>query len=216
MVFRLNPLATPFTPMGAKLVGCSVRPMLVRQMAVPNRKISWAPSLVTEERVFDFEKGAEARQCPQGNPRLCKIKREDGGVVKTPLEETLMWEKLFTAQLELESGVEERQKAEAAASLAWTRTAEKRQQLEAAKVELSRIKAMKASAQTATRGKSPVVEDREEKEKEEWKEQRMKSWLDSAKTALPPDDRFRMMEELDRDIEEMCESLRKINLNYCE
>ena len=146
--------------MGAKLVGCSVRPMLVRQMAVPNRKISWAPSLVTEERVFDFEKGAEARQCPQGNPRLCKIKREDGGLVDSPLEETLMWEKLFTAQL--------------------------------------------------------LREDQEEKEKEEWKEQRMKSWLDSAKTALPPDDRFRMMEELDRDIEEMCESLRKINLNYCE
>jgi len=160
MVFRLNPLAIPFTPMGAKLVRCSARPMLVRQMAVPKRKISWAPSLVTEKRVFDFEKGAEARQCPQGTPRLCKIKREDGDMVDSPLEETLMWEKLFTAEL--------------------------------------------------------LREEREEKENEEWKEQRMNSWLDSATTALPPNDRLRMVEELNRDIEEMCESLRKINLNYCE
>ena len=38
-------------------------------------------------------------------------------------------------------------------------TVEKRQQLEAAKAELSRLKAMKASAQTATRAKSPVEEE---------------------------------------------------------
>lgn len=67
--------------------------------------------------------------------------------------------------------------------------------------------------------KGTIVEKEEEmekKEEKEWKEERMKSWLDSAITAPPPDDRHRIMEELDRDIEVTWENIHKINRNYCE
>eukprot|EP01047_Picozoa_sp_COSAG01_P021065 COSAG01_NODE_1210_length_11227_cov_46.803019_9_plen_98_part_00 len=64
------------------------------------------------------------------------------------------------ALLELKREREERQRAEANAALARTRSAEKRQQLEAAKAELARLKAMKASAASAPpRAKSPVEEE---------------------------------------------------------
>ena len=63
---------------------------------------------------------------------------EHGTPIDTALNEALAER---DALLELKREKEERQKAEAAASLARTRSAEKRQQLEAAKAELSRLRA---------------------------------------------------------------------------
>ena len=117
-MFALNPLAKPFVPMGARLLGCSARPMLVRQMAVPNKVILQA--LIVPEDIVVTEEA-----------------------------------------------------------------------------------------------KGTIVEKEKEEEKK-WKEERMKSWLDSAITAPPPDDRHRIMEELDRDIEVTWENIHKINRNYCE
>eukprot|EP01045_Picozoa_sp_COSAG04_P041272 COSAG04_NODE_12470_length_651_cov_0.822464_1_plen_66_part_10 len=60
------------------------------------------------------------------------------------------------ALMELKQEREERQRAEAAASLARTRSAEKRSQLAAAKAELDRLKQMQTEA---PRAKSPVEEE---------------------------------------------------------
>ena len=71
---------------------------------------------------------AQAESAPQGR-------------AKSPVEEELeaaMAER--DALLELKQEREERQRAEAAASLARTRSAEKRQQLASAKAELSRLR----------------------------------------------------------------------------
>ena len=57
----------------------------------------------------------------------------------------------------------------------------------------------------AEEAKGTIVEkEKEKKEEKEWKEERMKSWLDSAITAPP------------LDIQETWENIHKINRNYCE
>ena len=79
-MFRLNPNAASFIPRNARLV---------RQNAVPSRKVSFSPTLVTEEKVFLFTEGSEARSNPTGKSRLMKInyKRLDSKKEKLRLEE---------------------------------------------------------------------------------------------------------------------------------
>ena len=63
-MFRLNPSAACFIPRTAQLV---------RQVAVPSRRVSFYPTLVTDVKVFLFTEGSEARSNPTGKSRLMKI-----------------------------------------------------------------------------------------------------------------------------------------------
>ena len=68
-MFRLNPNAVAFVPRAQRAF-----PALVRQVAVPNRRVSFSPDLVTETKVFDFTEGSSARSNPTGKSRLCRMK----------------------------------------------------------------------------------------------------------------------------------------------
>ena len=68
----LNPLAKPFVP--SFIQGGKAFPRLVRQVAVPCKRISWVKGIVTEVKVFDIGEGSQARQNPKGYSRLCKMK----------------------------------------------------------------------------------------------------------------------------------------------
>jgi len=86
-MFRLNPNAIAFVPRAQRAF-----PSLVRQAALPSRRVSFSPDLVTETRVFDFTEGSSARSNPTGESRLCrmKYKRMDSNekAEPTPVKET--------------------------------------------------------------------------------------------------------------------------------